>query len=57
MNGVVEGKDAEDREIVKGLVVAKSQQNQAFIYGTKLSAYTSHNLHFSLSGLGVKGLI
>ena len=57
MNGVVKGKDAEDREIVKELVVAKSHQNQAFIYGKKLSACTSHILHFSLSGLGVKGLI
>ena len=57
MNGVVKGKDAEDREIVKALVVAKSHQNQAFIYGKKLSACTSHILHFSLSGLGVKGLI
>ena len=57
MNGVVKGKDAEDREIVKELVVAKSHQNQAFIYGKKLSACTSHILHFSLSGLGVKVLI
>ena len=57
MNGVVKGEDAEDREIVKELVVAKSHQNQAFIYGKKLSTCTSHILHFSLSGLGVKVLI
>ena len=57
MNGVVKGKDAEDREIVEELVVAKSHQNQAFIYGKKLSACTSHILHFLLSGLGVKVLI
>ena len=57
MNEIVKGKVAEDREIVKELVIAKSHQNQVFIYGKKLSACTSHILHFLLSGLGVKVLI
>ena len=46
MNGVVKWKDAEDREIVKELVVAQSDQYQAFVYGKKLSACISHILHF-----------
>ena len=57
INGVVKGKDAKDREIVKEFLVAQSDQYQAFIYGKKLSACASQILHFSLSGLGVKGLI
>ena len=57
MNGVVKGKNAEDREIVKELLVAKSHQNQAFIYGKKQSAFRLHIFCFSHFGLGVQCLI
>ena len=46
MNGVVKGKDAEDREIVKEIVVVKSHQNRTF---QTIRSFILNNQNISVS--------